>query len=168
MKWYTVEEYFLNYLRNNEKRIPKTDYSKRFKPFFGSLFEIGNLVYLTQVSHPKTRHISMKQSPDFIKLYDENTLIAVVNLNYMFPVCKKTLIHVEYKKIENFREFYNDIQKNNYIYLLKKEMKQIKKINIKNKAIKLYKRKYDFPENKISKRCFDFKYLEQKCAEYKF
>jgi protein AbiQ len=84
----------------------------------------------------------MKQSPDFIKLYDENILIAVVNLNYMFPVCKEALIHVEYKKIDTFREFYNDIQKNNYIYLLKKEMKQIKKVDIKNKAIKLYIEKF--------------------------
>ena len=50
MKWCTVEEKYLKYLRSYEKRIHETNYGiSKFKPFFGKLFEIGDLVYITQV-----------------------------------------------------------------------------------------------------------------------
>ena len=63
MKWYIPDDEFLNYLRNKESRVPRTDYGKeKYKPFFGALFEIGELVYITQVSHPKERHYKMKSS----------------------------------------------------------------------------------------------------------
>ncbi len=167
MKWYTVEEKFLTYLRNAERRIPKIDYGDdKFKPFFGKLFEIGDLVYITQVSSPKPRHSKMKENLDFIKLYDGKEIIAVVNLNYMFPVHKSKLIEVEYKNIENFRTFENNSKKNNYIVLLKKEMKEIRSRKVNDKAVALYKRKYDYPKDRVSLRCFDFKLLEQKCIEY--
>lgn len=116
MKWYTVEDDLLSYLRKTEERIPKIDYGNhRLKPFFGALFEVDDLIYVTQVSSLKPRHSTMKEDLDLIKLYDGNRLIAVVNLNYMFPVPK---------------------------------------------------RKYDYPGDRISLRCFDFKLLEEKCVEY--
>jgi protein AbiQ len=168
MKWYTVDEDFLDYLRNFETRIPKINYGDdKLKPFFGSLFEIGDLVYITQVSHPQKRHTYLKEDVDFIKLYDNKRLVAVVNLNYMFPVHKNKLIEIEYGKIENFRIFDSELSKSGYITLLKKEMKQITSKQVNTKAIDLYKRKYDYPNDRVSQRCIDFKKLEQKCIEYK-
>jgi len=167
MKWCTVEEEFLTYLRNYENRIPKTDYGDdKFKPFFGKLFEFGDLVYITQVSHPQKRHHNIKEDKDFIKLYDGNRLIAVVNLNYMFPVHRSHLIDVEYKNIEDFRIFENEVNKSHYITLLKREMREIKIRKIDEKAVDLYKHKYDYPLDRVSTRCVDFKSLEQKCIEY--
>lgn len=169
MKWYTLDEQFLSYLRKYDTRIPKIDYGKNaLKPFFGALFEINDLVYLTQVSHPQPRHFNMKESKDFYKLYDKNNcLIGVVNLNYMFPIPKKYLIEVGYNNISNFRNFKNNIEKNNYISLLKKEMKEIKSKNIKDEALNLYTHKYTFPNSSVSKRCLEFKELEQRCLEFK-
>lgn len=167
MKWYTVEEPFLDYLRGHESRIPVINYGPgRFKPFFGQLFQIGDLVFITQVSHPKSRHYTMKEDVDFIKLYHGTRLIGVVNLNYMFPVHKKHLISVEYKNIENFRTFTDEHQKNAYIALMKREMKQIVSRNLGVMAMKLYNRKHNYPNDKVSLRCFNFKGLEQKCVEY--
>lgn len=167
MEWYTVEDHYMNYLRNHESRIPRTDYGvNKFKPFFGELFEVGDLIFITQVSHPQSRHWKIRENVDFAKLYDGKRLIAVVNLNYMFPVHKNRLIKVTYKNIENFRLFKTDDEKSNYITLLKKEKKQIITKNINKKAFKLYKHKYDYPLDKISKRCIDFKNLEQICKEY--
>ena len=168
MNWYTLDAQFLSYLRGFECRIPEIDYGQNaLKPFFGALFEINDLVYLTQVSHPKKRHISMKVNKDFYKLYDKNNcLIGVVNLNYMFPIPKKYLIEVTYNNISNFKNFKDDTEKNKYITLLKKEMKEIKSKNIKDRASDLYKHKYTFPDCPISKRCFEFKELEQKCFEF--
>jgi len=167
MKWYVVDEEYLTYLRNYEKRIPEINYGEdKLKPFFGALFEIGDLVYITQVSHPKKRHNKIKENIDFLKLYNANQLIAVVNLNYMFPVHKSRLVEVQYKYIENFRKFQNEILKNGYITLLKKEMKEIRRRKIDEKAVNLYNHKYDYPLNAVSLRCLDFKKLEQKCIEY--
>jgi protein AbiQ len=167
MKWYTVEENFLKYLRSHEKRVPQNDYGEdRFKPFFGALFEVGDLVYISQVSHAKPRHAKIKENLDFIKLYDKKRLLAVVNLNYMFPVPKSKLIEVEYKNIESFRTFNSEIEKGKYIYLLKKERKELQSRSIGDKALYLYSHKYDYPNDIVSLRCFDFKELEQKCLEY--
>lgn len=168
MKWYAVKEEFLNYIRKHESRIPKTDYGPdKFKPFFGALFEVGNLVYLTQVSHPRKRHYKLPANLDFIKLYNDKKLIAVVNLNYMFPVPKDQLIDVKYKNIQDFRTFNDEQERGKYISLMKKEMKQLKSIGINEKAERIYNLKYDYPENVISQRCIDFKDLEIKCKEYK-
>ncbi len=79
MNWCTVDEKFLDYIRAYEGRIPNIDYgADKLKPFFGALFEIGDLVYITQVSCEKKRHHTMKENADFVKLYDGNKLIAVV------------------------------------------------------------------------------------------
>lgn len=65
MNWYTVESLFLNNLRIYENRIPHLDYGEnKLKPFFGKLFEVENLVYITQVSHPKIRHNKLKENLD--------------------------------------------------------------------------------------------------------
>lgn len=168
MKWYFIDNDYLDYLRDFENRIPKTDYGQdKFKPFFGSLFEVENLVYVTQVSHAKYRHQKLKANLDFIKIYNNNDdLIAIVNLNYMFPVPKNYLIECNYKEIEKFRSFKNDIEKSKYINLLKKELKSINNNSLDIKAKQLYDFKYKFPQNSISKRCLEFKELEKMSILY--
>jgi protein AbiQ len=168
MRWYTVNEEYLNYLRKYENRLPKIDYGdNKLKPFFGELFSIGDLVYITQVSHPKRRHYSMKNNKDFIKLFDGNRIIAVVNLNYMFPVHKSKLYEIRYGEIDKLRKFDSERMKRNYISLLKKEMREIKNNNVSKMAKELYEHRYEYPNSRISNRCFDFKKIEQKCIEYK-
>lgn len=68
MTWKIINEDYADFLRQNyEERIPKTDYGEdKLKPFFGELFRIGDLVYVTQVTSPKPRHFNLKQSIDFL------------------------------------------------------------------------------------------------------
>ncbi len=82
------------------------------KPFFGALFEVDDLIYVTQVSHPQTRHLTMHNALDFHKIYLPNDslsstdrLAAVVNLNYMFPLPKTMLKFLDYSAIEQHRTF---------------------------------------------------------------
>ena len=151
MKWINVNEKYLDYLRANESRIPKTDYGNdKYKPFFGVLFEVDDLYYITQVSHPQPRHNSMRQQKDFFKVYDPhqpNRLIAVVNLNYMFPIPKEETTPFEKSKINTYRTFQTESEKSRYIDLLDKELIAINSMNIGTKASELYKFKYDYPEN---------------------
>ncbi len=167
MRWYSINDDYLTYLRSYEGRIPYIDYgANKFKPFFGALFEIGDFVYVTQVSSPKKRHCRMRENVDFYKLYRGKNLKSVVNLNYMFPVPKSMLIDVNYGEIENFRSFKDADEKAYYIGLLKFELREINKKKINEKAKDLYYMKYDYPNDTVSQRCFDFKQLESKASEY--
>ena len=170
MKWINVNEEYLDYLRKYEFRIPYTNYGDdKYKPFFGILFEKDEFYYVTQVSHAQERHKKMKKQPDFFKIFDsedESRLLAVVNLNYMFPIPKKDVFDFEKSKIDTYRTFKDDKQKSKYIDLLDRELKSINKLNLSVAAKNLYNKKYKFPESGISKRCIDFKMLEKYGKEW--
>ncbi len=167
MRWYSIDESYITHLRRIESRVPFIDYgSDKFKPFFGKLFEIGDLVYVTQVSSPKGRHYKMTENIDFYKLYRGKKLLSVVNLNYMFPVPKAFLKEVNYGELDNLLVFDSKESKAFYIGLLKSELREIKKKEINLRAEELYAFRYVHPEDKVSKRCFDFKALEVKALEY--
>ncbi len=105
---------------------------------------------------------------DFFKIYEKKTdkLIAVINLNYMFPVPKSEINELEYDKIDTYREFCDIKDMSQYIYFLKKEIKLINKMNVEISAKRLYDLKKQHPENKIAKRCIDFNQLEDKARSY--
>lgn len=161
--WKIINEKYIDYLRDNyDSRIPQTNYGyDKLKPFFGALFTIDDLVYVTQVTSPKPRHNSLKQSLDFYKIYNGNKLISCVNLNYMFPVPQDELTDLKYKNIDDYVAFSDSVSRSKYIQLLKFELMKINKLSLDKKALTLYDHKYSKPNDLISKRCFDFKQLEQ-------
>ena len=165
MDWINVNEKYLDYLRCFEKRIPYSDYGKnKYKPFFGVLFKTNGLLYITQISHAQDRHIKMKQSLDFYKIFDpkqEHRLISVINLNYMFPIPEDETYPFEKSKVDTYRNFESNEEKSKYIDLLNKEMEAINKLNLSAAAEKIYKFKYQFPDDRVSKRCLDYKLLEK-------
>ena len=172
--WVTVDEKYLDYLRSFEGKIPNSNYgADKMKPFFGVLFEIGDLAYVTQISHIKPRHLKMKDAPDFRKIYIPGSNpnlpdrpVAVVNLNYMFPIPKALVKPLYYRDIDKHRAFSSKSERTKYVDLLMKEMAAINKIGIEGLAQKLYKTKADFPDAVVSKRCLDFKMLEEKAQVY--
>ena len=167
MIWCTINKDYISFLKNYDSRIPNIDYGKNgYKPFFSPLFEKDGLVYVTQVSSKKPRHLKMKESIDFVKIFDKTNkkLISVINLNYMFPVPKSEIIEVKYKNIGNFRTFSSLDEKDKYLKLLKYEMKVINNKNIQTQALKVYNSigKNSFLKN----RCLPFLLLEEKAIEY--
>lgn len=163
MYWIDIDDKYLDYLREFEKRIPYSDYgTDKMKPFFGVLFDTDEFSYVTQVSHPQKRHEKMKQSRDFYKLYDsnQNRLIGVVNLNYMFPVFKTEIVRLKMSDIDSLRVFASEEQKTKYINLLNKELREINKLPIEKNAYRIYTDKYRYPNSLISRRCLDYKALE--------
>lgn len=173
--WIVIDETYLNYLRQYEQRIPYSNYGQdKFKPFFGVLFEKDDLAYVTQISHAQPRHQNMKNSPDFLKIYlpdrnqqNQGRLVAVVNLNYMFPVPKHMVNTLEYKDIESHRTFTSELEKSQYIDLLQKEMAQINTLGLERRAVNLYERKQKYPTDFVSQRCLDFTSLETIARQYK-
>ena len=168
LKWVSIPEEYLNYLREKgDGRIPHSNYGKdKYKPFFGVLFTIGNYAYVTQVSHPQHRHLSMTEKPDFKKIYDGTRLLCVINLNYMFPVPVSELEYIKYANIEEYRSFESDSEKSKYIQLLRRELQIINTRSIGEAAKSIYDNKYLFPESNIANRCIDFRLLEKLADEY--
>ena len=136
------------------------------KPFFGELFTIGNYSYITQISSYKPRLEKVKESKDFYKIYKFNKLIACVNLNYMFPIFTKDVRYLNYNDIDKFRTFKTLKEKSNYIAFLKFELQEINKKPITISAKYLYKNKYEKPDSSLSKRCLDYKRLEEACKTF--
>ncbi len=171
IEWINVNEKYLDYLRVFEGRIPRTDYgSDKYKPFFGILFEDEKFYYITQVSHAQDRHKRMKNQPDFFKIYDPqelSRLIAVVNLNYMFPIPKKEVTPFVKKDIDTYRTFKSEEEKSKYIDLLDSEMKMINTMNLSDAAKDLYEKKYSFPDSRVARRCLDYKALEEHAKKWK-
>ena len=172
--WVVIDEEYLNFLRKAENRIPISNYgADKYKPFFGVLFEVGDLSYVTQISHSQPRHVGMRNAPDFVKIYipdrdpvRPDRLAAVVNLNYMFPVHKSLIKNLEYKDIDKHRTFTSSEEKGRYIDLLNKELEQINKLKIDVRAKNLYERKKHFPFDTVSRRCIDFFSLEPLAEAY--
>lgn len=168
MNWCSIDETYLNYLRAYEKRIPYSDYGvNHFKPFFQPLFEAEpGIIFIGAISHPQERHRKMKNMPDFRKIFIpvhsrdgkiKKHFAGVIHLNYMFPAPKSVIYDVTAQNITQFRNFSSDQQKSKYIDLLNKELKVIlNEENIADRAYKLYLRKQKFPQDSISRRCFDY------------
>lgn len=165
MKWCTIRKEYVEYLKRFDKRIPNVEYGEyKFKPFFSPLFEKDGLIYVTQVSSPKDRYLNLKEQIDFIKIFNNKNLIAVINLNYMFPVPKDEIIYISYKDIGKYRKFTSEESKESYILLLKTELKAIKEKKVDLKAHNLY---LQLPNNNfLQNRCLDFLMLEEKGNEY--
>ena len=167
MIWCTINKDYISFLKNYDSRIPNIDYGNNgYKPFFSPLFEKDGLVYVTQISSKKPRHLKMKESIDFVKIFDKTNkkLISVINLNYMFPVPKSEIIEVKYKNIDNFRTFSSLDEKNKYINLLKYEIKVINNKNIQAQALKVYNSVNT--DSFLKNRSLSFLLLEEKAIEY--
>lgn len=95
----------------------------------------------------------MKDSIDFIKIGE----MAVININNMIPVPDDVIIRYEIQNEKDIK--YRDLLRNEYKICKQKESLII------NNANKLY-RKVTIYNSYISKRCCNFKLLEQKCLEY--
>ena len=55
-KWVTIDEEYLSILRQVDNRVPFSDYGKdKYKPFFGTLFEKDDLVYVVAISHAQEK-----------------------------------------------------------------------------------------------------------------
>lgn len=166
--WIIVDEMYLDYLRNNvDHRIPYVDYGDdKCKPFFGVLFETDKYAYVTQVSHPRQRHYKLRSRLDFVKVYEGEKLLCVVNLNYMFPIPKKKIRYFSYNYIQSYRSFSSDKEKDDYIALLKKELYIMRTMHMEQRARKLYNLYHTHNDSSIAKRCLDFQSLEKACVAY--
>lgn len=168
LHWYIVNKKYVKYLKAFDNKIENIDYQNNLKPFIGIIININNFNYYVPISSSKKKHYRMKEGIDFIKIKQENRILGVLNLNNMIPILDKYVQLLKYKEIEQYRLFKTEKEKRMYIALLNTELKIVnsKFEEIRKKAIKLYEEKINNPNSRVSKRCYNFKFLETKLNQF--
>lgn len=132
---------------------------KENRPYVGVLVLINGKQYCAPITSPKPKHSTMPKNFDYLKVFDKDKLIAVINFNNMIPVCPAVIrkIDVQIKK--------NDLPAVKiYKELLTKELDWCQKnsILIQKNAQKTYDAVTLGKGNaNLIRRCCDFKKLEQ-------
>ena len=157
IKLYTVSDKYIDYLsiyaphlfhNKNPNQIHK-------RVYIGVILKVHGMDYFAPLSSYKEKYKQMKETLDFIKV----KTYSVINLNNMFPVQSKDYTYLDFSKEQDLK----------YKSLLESEYRYIKSIQgkiIKNASL-VYKIKTSGKINSLTKRCNDFKLLEEKCRLYK-
>ena len=169
LRWYVVNKDYINYLQQYDNKVENIDYKVKLKPYIGIIIKINNFNYYVPISSFKEKHYKIKEDMDFIKLTQNNKILGVLNLNNMIPILDEDIFILKYKDIEKYRDFISEKDKKLYISFLNFELNLInKKANkIRKSALKLYRERDNNPNSKISRRCCNFKLLEEKSLLYK-
>ena len=159
LKFYTVTEEYMIYLKKYDEKVMDNRGIKNKRPYIGVLFEIDRKKYLAPLSSPKPKHLTMKNSLDFVKINQGK--FGVINLNNMFPVIEEVIIekNINLEKDNKYKE----LLVNQLDWCNKMENRD----NIYRKAEKLYKEILNKKEqSRFWNRCCDFSLLEEKAIEF--
>lgn len=168
LKWYIADKEYVNYLRQFDDKVENIEYNTKLKPYIGILITINEFDYYVPISSAKEKHYKIREGMDFIKIMQDDRIIGVLNLNNMIPISDENVQVLKYKDIEKYRDFSSDKEKTLYISFLSFELDLIndKMEKIKKNAIRLYNEKINNPISNLSKRCCNFKLLEEKGQLY--
>ena len=159
LKFYTVTEEYMIYLKKYDEKVMDNRGVKNKRPYIGVLFEIDRKKYLAPLSSPKPKHLTMKNSLDFVKINQGK--FGVINLNNMFPVIEEVIIEKNINLEEDNK--YKELLVNQLDWCNKMENRD----NIYRKAEKLYKEILNKKEqSRFWNRCRDFSLLEEKAIEF--
>lgn len=163
-----INQDYLNFIRKEASWLAYTDYEGKYKPYVGIMFQNDECCFVAPVSSYKDKYDKILDSPSFVGVYDHeyNKMISSVNLSRMFPVPASEMIEVKYKDIEKYRNFNSEQEKSQYINYLKKQLKEINRLDIPKKAADIYDLKLSGERSLDTGRCVDFKGLECKCTEW--
>ncbi|MCF2612093.1 MULTISPECIES: type III toxin-antitoxin system ToxN/AbiQ family toxin [Fusobacterium] len=154
MKLYTINEEYINYLRQFSENVKYN--KKESRPYVGIILKIDDYTYFAPLGSPKPKHLKMKESLDFIKI--DNGKIGVINLNNMIPVSEDKVTNI----------IFNTLSDKKYATLLESQLRWIERNTelISSKSFKLYKLITTKENTMFHKRCNNFKLLEEKSLEY--
>lgn len=167
-KFIKIDPKYISFLLQYDNKVPYNEIilRKENRPFLGALFNINNKSYYAPLSSSKNKFLQLHRkykkekinSIDMFFIEDKNEkLLSVINFNNMIPVAQNSIIEFDIRKDKNLNLLEKEIEFcNNF-----KNKKQIKE-----QAIKVYNIVKNHTNERIEKRCCNFKLLEEKCKEY--
>ncbi|MCH5166230.1 MAG: type III toxin-antitoxin system ToxN/AbiQ family toxin [Clostridiales bacterium] len=154
---YEIDPEYIDYLSQFEERLFKNKkISQSFtRKYVGVVLSINGFDYFAPLSSFKPKHKRLCETVDFLKI----GTYAVINLNNMLPapisLCTKVIIDA--------------IQDERYKSLVRAEYRIIRQKSalILANAKSVYDHKIlNDGKSKLSRRCNDFRLLEEKCKDY--
>lgn len=122
---------------------------------------VEGLMYFAPMSSPKPKHLTMKNSMDFLKINDGE--FGAINFNNMIPVCEGVYTTIDF-------DYDNVTLNKKYIELLINQLFWLRRnVDIVcNKSRYLYNmyNSKRLPKS-IMERCINFKLLEEYSVKYK-
>lgn len=160
----------MKYIRNlhhadNNVMSVSPQIKKETRPFIGVIVICDNKQYCVPLSSPKEKHQAMKNDVDFMKIFDGEKLIAVLNFNEMIPVRDDVITPL------NMRQEKSDDEKSrHYKKMTAKQLSFCQKNQ--DAIVRKANRLYDLVTSgkaslNLKKRCCDFVRLESVLARYK-
>lgn len=156
-----IDEHYCDYLRKYDVKVPYNFDKKNRRPFIGVLFEVNNFLYFAPLTSPKSKHLKMKNTIDFLKL--DKGKLGAVNFNNMIPVTTKNVIKInlDVTNLDKAEKQYNQLLKSQ-LFWLNRNVDMLYK-----KSKKIYDKYIDGTLNpKIMARCCNFTLLEKECYNY--
>lgn len=167
MKFYSVNEEYLDFLRKTENKIMNGNSKYEGKKFvLGVVFKINSINYYAPVSSVKPYQLKdyITLTKEFRKtcfpiISDDHKIykiLSTVRFDFMFPVPKTEIIGIDFNSIE---EKHRTLIIKEYKYIISKEKEILEKAeDVYNKAVSL--------THFLHKKCCDFKLLETKYQEW--
>lgn len=155
---YRVSPAYVNYLVPYAPHLfhnrKSTQHNERI--YIGIVLQIHDMEYFAPLSSYKDKHRRMSEGLDFIKIRD----YAVINLNNMFPIPQNCYQYVDIAQERNPQ----------YRALLLAEYRRIKAMQdrIRKNALQLYRLQVRGDQSALTRRCNDYRLLEELCKEYPY
>lgn len=160
MKFYTVNDDYIAFLKAVDKNVP--DNYKEKRPYVGVVFEVSGVMYLAPLTSYKQKQDSIKSSlPTVLKIHertDSTNKLGMVQINNMIPVLDRVINLLD---IEAQRNAYKDLLYKQYEFLKQH------KAELEGKAGKLYELVVNKNHAFYSRISCNFKALEAAAKEYK-
>ena len=153
LKFYDVEENYINYLKTIDRQIPDIAYSTNNKFVCGIVLDIGGVTYYAPISHTTQRFRTSKL------IYDKGTPISSIRFSFMFPAPQSVLTQKNFAQIRAVDPNYADVITAEYRYCVRNENDILQKANSV----------YNIGCNKnhpYNYTCCDFKKLESEYMKY--
>jgi protein AbiQ len=154
MKFYTVSDSYIAFLKNIDKKVLDNYGGKR--PFIGIILNVNNHEYLAPLtSHKLTQDKINSSSSTVMKLHERgnpHNKLGMIQINNMIPIIR---LEVQLLDIENQPEPYRSMLYKQYEYI------KTKTDEIQKKAEKLYKLVIYNKQDFYCRISCDFKLLEE-------
>lgn len=154
LNFYTVNDEYIEYLYQFDKRVPYNKNSKR--PYIGVVLKFKDINYFAPLFSPKINHPKYSDNPTYMRI---GTDYGIVRFNNMIPVPINELKYLNINNVKDEKYRMLLISQNHFIKLHSEK--------ILKKAIKLYT--WVTVDNKdffVNLSC-NFKLLEEKSKLYK-
>lgn len=161
MKLYEIDEVYTDYLRKFDSTVM---FKKGSRKYVGVILKIGDYIYLAPLTSPKQKHKCYTKSLNMVLIFSGKQHIGSISLINMIPV-----YDIRVTKVVNIGRLINSTDKDTSKYgmLLKRQIKEINKVNVKNELMRKAKVLYEKQVNCSNEHTTNFKLLEEKAKEYK-